>query len=299
MARLTGTLSKLSLAAVALLAAAAAAEDPKGNLLLIGGGDRPHAVMAKFVELAGGPSAPIVILPTASGEASTGPRLKREFERGHGCTAVTVANIRIPPDAHRQSFVEAIRNARGIFFSGGDQRRIIQALRETPALSALQEAFAAGAVVGGTSAGTACQSPLMLTGEGNFSLITAGNVEVWPGLGLFPGVIVDQHFVARSRHNRLISVVLEHPHLLGVGVDEATAVWVKPDQTFEVVGEGWVVVYDAAAASVNRQRSDAESERLGVHNLRTHVLLPGEGFDLAVRAAVAPADPVSGSCNQP
>lgn len=268
---------------VAVATAGAEGEPIRGHLLLMGGGSRPHAVMAKFVELAGGADAAIVILPTASSEAATGTKLKRELEREHGCTAVTVADIRTPWDAQLRRHVEALRHARGIFFSGGDQRRIVSALRGSPALMAVRGAFAAGAVIGGTSAGTACQSPLMLTGEGDFSVIRADNVELWPGLGLFPGVIVDQHFVARSRQNRLIAAVLEHPELLGIGVDEATAVWVMPDRTLEVVGEGWVMVFDAASASVQRQPAAKGGDRLGVHDLRTHVLLAGEQFDLVER----------------
>ncbi|NIR40627.1 MAG: cyanophycinase, partial [Actinobacteria bacterium] len=95
--------------------------------------------------------------------------------------------------------------------------------------------------------------------------ITADNVVLWPGLGLFPGVIVDQHFVARRRHNRLISVVLEHPELVGVGVDEATAVWVRPDGTFRVLGDGWVVVYDATDAAIRHAPAPGDRVALGAH----------------------------------
>ncbi len=181
---------------------------------------------------------------------------------------------------------DRVRSAGGIFFSGGDQRRITEALLGTLVGDAVQQAHHRGAVIGGTSAGTACQSPLMITGDGDFTVITADNVELWEGLGLFPGVIVDQHFVARGRHNRLISVVLEHPELLGVGVDEATAVWVRPNGTFEVLGEGWVVVYDASKSEVVRQDGPEGRTDLGVHSLKTHVLLPGDVFDLNRRAVV-------------
>jgi len=126
----------------------------------------------------------------------------------------------------------------------------------------------------------------MITGDGDFTVIAAGNVELWDGLGLFPGVIVDQHFVARGRHNRLISVVLEHPDLLGVGVDEATAVWVRPNGTFQVLGEGWVVVYDAHDSEIHRKNGVGGRTDLGVHSLKTHVLLPGEVFDVRSRAVV-------------
>ncbi len=267
-------------------AAAGGPAAPRGHLVLIGGGSKPPAAMRTFVERAGGPDASIVIFPTASGEPDT-PEVYRELFTGeYGCTDVWVAPVKTADDACSPEVVARVRSAGGIFFSGGDQRRILDALRGSPTLDALREAFARGAVVGGTSAGTACQSPLMITGDGDFSVVTADNVALWPGLDLFGGVIVDQHFVARQRQNRLISVVLEHPDLLGVGIDEATAVWVRPDRTFEVLGDGWVMVFDASGARVRRQPYSRGGTALGVAGLVTHVLLPGEVFDLSARRVV-------------
>jgi cyanophycinase len=235
--------------------------------------------MELFVELAGGRNAAIVVFPTASGEPDTGEYYQDLFAEEYGCTDVAVAEVRSATDAQDPLIAARVLAADGIFFSGGDQRRITSALLGTPVGAAVVEAHRQGAVVGGTSAGTACQSSLMITGDGDFTVIAADNVELWEGLGLFPGVIVDQHFVARQRQNRLISVVLEHPELLGVGIDEATAVWVRPDGTFKVVGEGWVVVYDATGAEISSAEGQDGRRELGVRNLVTHVLLPGETFD--------------------
>ncbi len=258
----------------------------RGNLVLNGGGGRPREVMEKFIELAGGREAAIVIVPTASAEADTGSYYVGQFADVYGCTDVTALEIHSREDAARADYAELARGAGGIFFTGGDQRRIIEALQGTPTGEAIAAAFAAGAAVGGSSAGTACQSPLMITGEGDFEVIEGGNVELWHGLGLFPGVIVDQHFIARKRENRLFSVVLEHPELLGVGVDEATAVWVKPDDTFEVLGNGWVMVIDASHAAVTRSVAEDGSAHLGGSNLKVHILQPGDVYDLGIRAVV-------------
>lgn len=263
-----------------LSASSSSAEAPRGHLVLNGGGSKPRAVMALFIELAGGPDAPIVVFPTASGEPDTGDYYRSLFEDEYGCTNVSIAGVRTSADAQDPVLAAQVLAAGGIFFSGGDQRRITEALLDTPVGDAVIEAHRRGAVVGGTSAGTACQSPMMITGDGDFTVITADNVELWRGLGLFRGVIVDQHFVARQRQNRLISAVLEHPDLLGVGVDEATAVWVKPDGTFEVVGEGWVMVFDARRATISSAQGPDGRRELGVRNLITHVLLPGETFDV-------------------
>ena len=261
-------------------------ETSLGHLVLNGGGSKPREVMEKFIELAGGPDAAIVVFPTASAEPDTGEYYRDLFIGDYGCSNVFVADVRTSDDAGNATIAERVRSAGGIFFSGGDQRRITRALLGTLVGDAVHQAHHRGAVIGGTSAGTACQSSLMITGDGDLTVIAADNVELWEGLDLFPGVIVDQHFVARGRHNRLISVILEHPDLLGIGVDEATAVWVRPNGTFEVLGEGWVVVYDAHDSEIH-QRDGAEGRSdLGVHSLKTHVLLPREVFDVHSRAVV-------------
>ena len=267
-----------------------AAQAPRGHLVLIGGGEKPAEAMRKFVELAGGPSALIVAIPTASKEPDTGSYYVKLFKEEHGCTNVVALEIKSKADAMRPDYAEIAGRAGGIFFGGGDQIRITNALLGTPVGRAITDAFARGAVIGGTSAGIACQSDPMITGEGDFKVIRANSVELWHGFGFFRGVIVDQHFIARQRSNRLFSVILEHPDLLGVGVDEDTAVWVRPDNTFQVIGTSCVMVLDAKGAQVTRQPVETSLDRLGVHGMQVHVLLPGEGFDLAKRTVIpAPA----------
>jgi cyanophycinase len=278
---------------VAAAALAGDAPPPQGHLVLIGGGEKPAAAMQKFVDLAGGPEAPIVIVPTASGEADTGDYYIGLFGGNHGATDVTVLPVRTKHDATLPENVAIASRARGIFFSGGDQRRIIDALEGTPVLEAIRARWRAGIVIGGTSAGTACQSPLMITGDGDFEVIRAGAVALRTGLGFFDGVVVDQHFVARQRFNRLATVVLEHPHLLGVGVDEATAVWVRPDDTFEVIGKSSVIVIDAAAATI-RSDAGAGAGRLGAGGIKLHILVEGDVFDIRSRSARARAPGTEG-----
>ncbi len=255
-----------------------------GHLVLIGGGDRPADAMRKFIELAGGPAAPIVIIPTASTEPDAATYYEKHFREVWHCTRAVSLPIRSRKDAGRPDYVKLASEAQGVFFGGGDQIRITGALIGTPVGDALARAHAKGAVIGGTSAGTACQSKIMLTGEGDFKVIRSRAVEVWDGMGFLPdGVVVDQHFVARQRENRLLSVILEHPGHLGVGVDEETAIWVKPDGTFEVLGERGVMVFDPAAATVTRRTSDNGQDNLGVRGLRVHHLLKGDIFDLKSR----------------
>jgi cyanophycinase len=278
----------LSLALLALPAAAQPATP--GHLVLIGGGEKPPAAMAKFIELAGGKDAPIVVVPTAS-EAPDVMSYYRDLFKELGCTDVVVLPIKEKADANRADLFDAASRARGIFFGGGDQSRITKALLGTPVLDAMREAFRRGAVIAGTSAGTACHSRLMITGEGDFKVIREGAVELVEGLAFLPDhIIVDQHFIARQRENRLFTVILEHPNHLGVGVDEDTAAWFRPDGTFEVIGKGSVMVLDAKEGSVQRVPGEAESKTLlGVHGMRLHIVLPGEVFDTARRAIVRPS----------
>jgi cyanophycinase len=243
--------------------------------------------MRKFIELAGGTDAPIIAIPTASSEPDAAEYYEKLFRETYGCTNAVSLDIRKKTDAGRADWAALARKAKGIFFGGGDQARITNALLGTPVGDAIAAAFADGAVVGGTSAGTACQSEVMITGEGDFSLVATRSVETWRGLGFLPAdVVVDQHFLKRQRENRLLSLVLENPALLGVGVDEATAAWFRPDGTFEVLGRSAVMVLDAKGASVHRRERETGQDSLGVHGLTLHLLLPGDAYDTRTRTVL-------------
>ena len=182
----------------------------------------------------------------------------------------------------------AFDGATGIYFTGGDQVRITRALLNTPVHRALLDLYRNGAVIGGTSAGAAIMSEVMITGDEKinkdstslFPMIRLGNVETVEGMGFVTDAIIDQHFVRRKRHNRLISVVLEHPQLVGVGIDEATAIVLGPDHTFRVTGASIVVVYDATKAT--KATTDAAGN-LSASGLTLHVLKAGDGYDLSGR----------------
>lgn len=268
--------------AVALAAASASAplaEAPQGHLLLNGGGGESASYWQKFLELAGGAQAPIVILPTASERPEAGPEYVADLEK-LGATEVRWLPLRNAEDAAEAEHVAALARARGIFFTGGDQSRITAALLGSPSLAAIREVYERGGVIGGTSAGTACMSRRMITGDGDFTLLTARNVVVKEGLGLWPRGLLDQHFVRRQRQNRLIAAVLEQPEEMGFGVDERTTLWLKPSGEVEVIGEGWVMVVDARGAAP-RRTTGAFGEQLGARDLVIHLLLPGDRFDLA------------------
>lgn len=273
------------LAVLTLLVACARAPAPvqpsvagRGNLVLIGGGAKPDDVIQLFVDLAGGASARIVVLPLASEEPREAGEEIARIMGEHGVRDVSVIQIDDRRDAWRHDYARAVRSATGVFFGGGDQRRIAARIVDTPILDALREVKARGGVIGGTSAGIACQSAVMLTGDGDESSLAPHNIATARGLGLFEGVVVDSHFVVRRRFKRLQSVVLEHPELLGIGVDEATATWVKPDGTMEIRGRGEVIVYDASTAAITVRGGMFEAS-----GMKTHALTARQRFDLRTR----------------
>lgn len=259
----------------------------KGYLFIIGGGNRPPSMMKKFIQLGEQSSnAKIVIFPMASSQPDeSGKSMVEEF-RSYGIQDVEY-HVLNREQAMDEKNVKILDNVKQIYFPGGDQSRLTKALVDTPLHRRLLEIYETGGVIGGTSAGAAVMSELMITGdekrkveEGEaFEKILADNIVVTPGFGFIKTAIIDQHFVARKRHNRLISLVAEHPELLGIGIDESTAIIVKPDQTFEVIGEQNVVVYDATRAKMKILPSQA----IGGFGIIMHLLKPGDKFDLKTK----------------
>jgi cyanophycinase len=261
------------------------AAEPRGSLVIVGGGPRGEAITAKFIALAGGEGhARILVLPMASSLPETGPESVEEF-RKHGVSAWSMNLTR--EQAMDASTARALDSATGIWFPGGDQTRIMAVLDGTPTGAAIRTRYTDGAVIGGTSAGAAVMSTPMITGDErapggarrdttqSFITIAREDVVVSSGLSLIPGAVVDQHFLRRRRHNRLISVVLEHPSLLGVGIDESTALVVEPGKRWSIIGESAAIVYDARHATI----TPTAAPILGATDVRMHVLPSGSTFD--------------------
>jgi cyanophycinase len=283
-------LSRLLAATLCLIAAAAIGEDaPRGHLLIIGGGTRGPEITGKFVSLAGGPRGHVVVFPMASAEPEASGREVAEEMRGLGVADVRVLNL-TRAQADSDDATAPLDGVTGVYFTGGDQARLTAALLGTRLEGRLHRLYAEGAVIAGTSAGAAVMTRVMITGDERrpaskdepFQIVEAEDVVTSGGFGFLEGAIVDQHFVRRRRHNRLLSLVLENPAFLGIGIDEGTAIWVQPDRTFEVMGSGPVVVYDATAATTAR---DAD-HGLRASGLTLHVLRRGARYDLAARKVI-------------
>jgi cyanophycinase len=253
-------------------AVAAGAVPPvsKGHLVIVGGGTIPDQVRQRVIALAGGPDVKAVVFPQASELPETGEVTCEAF-RKLGATNITWVDVKDAPAA-----VKAVQEAGLIWFPGGDQNRLMKAFEGTGLGEAILARYRDGATVAGTSAGAAVMSTVMITGEADLQSITGGATKTAAGLGLWPETVVDQHFLKRQRHSRLISLVLDHPSLLGVGIDEQTAVIVS-GRRFEVIGRSTVLVIDARKASVATPRAGELGTGSG---LLLHVLTAGMSFDL-------------------
>ncbi len=276
------------LVAVALLTLPlCAGPGPKGYLFIIGGGDWPDEMVKRFVDLANGVnSGKIIILPMASSVPEESAAEETSDFKKFGAKSVETCLL-TREQALRPESAELLDGAGGVFFSGGDQSRLTGVLLDTPVHKKLWELYEQGCIIGGTSAGAAVMSEVMITGDEvrkvetghEFETLQARNVVTTRGFGFVRRAIIDQHFVTRKRYNRLISLLAEHPDLAGVAVDESTAILVKPDETFEVIGSKQVIVYDPAGAEF----TILPNQNIGFTNLVMHALTDGNEFDLKTR----------------
>ncbi|MDZ4673415.1 MAG: cyanophycinase [Gemmatimonadota bacterium] len=264
-----------------VVGSAGAQQTTKGSLFIVGGGPRPAELMGRFVELAGGPGkAVVLVLPMASADSTAGPSLVRELA-ALGATARFAVIGRSEADS--PATLRHLQGVTGIWFNGGVQTRLTNALGGTRFEQGMLDAYRGGAVIGGTSAGAAVMSAVMITGDerrpggarpvtdDNWLTIEADNVVTTAGFGFLTNAVVDQHFMRRRRYARLLSLALDHPNLLGVGIDEGTALEVSPDGSWTVRGMSTVMILDPRGAEVDRTAGTIRGASL-------HILRNGQGM---------------------
>ena len=245
----------------------------RGSLVVVGGGSLGPEIIERFIELAGGKDAPIVVIPTAGGEADStygaACRCADQFRKA-GATRVTVLHTYDHATADREEFAKTIRDARAVWFPGGRQWRLADSYLGTRTERELHALLERGGVIGGTSAGASIQASFLVRGavEGNTIVMADDHAH---GFGFLRGVAVDQHVVARNRLNDLPEVLKAHPDLLGIGIDEGTAIVVRGDQ-FEVLGRSRAFVYGGA------DHADAGAPYVS--------LRAGDRYDMASRRVV-------------
>ncbi len=256
----------------------------KGHLVIIGGGDKPGNIIEKIIDLSGGADAKIIVIPNASSVPVESAEYQVDQFKSFGANNVEAITFG-KETADADTVLNKLENAGGIFFCGGDQSRLTADLLGTKLLDRIKQVYSEGGVISGTSAGAAVMSRVMITGNElinkdsteYFNSIEKGNVETTIGFGFITNAVIDQHFIKRKRNNRLLSVILEHPDLVGIGIDESTAILVNPDNTFQVLGESQVIIYNPLHA--DGIKMDA-SGKFSVNNVSMNILTAGQKFDL-------------------
>jgi cyanophycinase len=267
----------------------------RGWIVPIGGAEEKEnspQILRRFVQLAGGDAADIVVIPTASQLRSTGPRYERIFAE-LGAERVMAIDFDTRRDAEEPGRLERLNQATGIFFTGGNQLRLSTLIGGTSVAKTVRQRNAAGVPVAGTSAGAAFISEHMIAFGDEGSTPVAGSVRLAPGMGLTNRFIIDQHFRQRDRLGRLLTALAYNPFAVGIGLDEDTAAFIAPDNTVHVEGSGGITVVDAAEVQFSSMDSVNEGRPVCLLGVKLHILTQGATFNLHTRQADA------GTLNQP
>ncbi|MDX2098020.1 MAG: cyanophycinase [Leptolyngbyaceae cyanobacterium bins.59] len=261
---------------------------PLGQLVIIGGAeDRTNdcRILREFIRRAGGRQARIAVMTAATDHpGEVGHDYQQIFER-LGAEQVWLVDTSRREDADKTEWLDAIREATGVYFTGGSQARITERLKDTELDKIIHDRYAQGLVVGGTSAGAAMMPDMMIVEGESETNPRMEVVEMDRGMGFLPGVVVDQHFAQRGRLGRLLSALAQQPVVLGLGIDEDTAMIVNGD-VFEVVGSGAITVIDVADITHSNLHTLLNDEVLSLCNARLHILPEGYRFNLKTREPV-------------
>jgi len=257
-----------------------------GSLVIVGGGMRDPSIVKRFVELAGGEEARIVVVPTAGGreaydESNCGLGTWQQME----AASVTCLHTNDPAEADTEEFVQPIREATAVWFNGGRQWRIADSFLGTLAEAEFGRVLERGGVIGGSSAGATIQGSYLVRGDTSGNTIMMGDHQV--GFGYLKNTAIDQHVLRRNRQFDLVEVIEAHSELLGIGIDENTAIVVQGDE-FEVIGQSYVLIYD------NQKTVGPDG--------RFYFIPPGGRFDLRTREATrgeGNAQPIEGPRVEP
>jgi len=261
----------------------------EGSVIIIGGAEdkvRDRVILNRFASLAGGRDATVAVISTASSlGAEAGERYRQVFgdlgiERVRPLHAIT------RPQANDESAARVVKDATGIFLTGGNQLRLSSTIGGTRLADAILERFRHGAVIAGTSAGASAMSSHMIAFGASGATPKHRMAQIAAGLGVLPGVIVDQHFQQRNRLGRLLSLIAQNPSLLGLGVDEDTAGVVGPDHIMEVIGRGSITVVDGAGSETDAWEIHGHRP-LMISGVVLHSLPAGYRFDLRRRLRIA------------
>lgn len=251
-----------------------------GSLVIAGGGHLGDDMLLKFIELAGGMNAPLVVIPTAGGAPSydQDAGVASAFRR-LGAQNVQVLHTNGPAVANSTDFTKVLENAGGVWFGGGRQWRLVDVYGGTRAEELFRAVLQRGGAIGGSSAGATIQGSYLARGDTKNNQIMMGDHEV--GFGFIKNIAIDQHVLARNRQFDMFTILDQHPELLGIGIDEGTAIIVQGD-TFEVMGPSYVLVYDQSFWS----REGSDLKQLPAAERQFYFLREGDRYDMKRRKVI-------------
>jgi cyanophycinase len=245
-------------------------------------------ILRAFFESAGGQQASIGIVPCASQEPSVvGDRYHKIFQ-GMGARQVQVLDIRQPRECDEEKWLNILERCTGIFITGGDQQRLCDLIGESKFIASIKQRIdeQGDLVMAGTSAGAAIVGEKMIAGGSSGESPNQLLVDLTDGLGIFPDLLVDQHFHNRNRMARLMSAIAAHPDKLGIGIDEDTCAAFDGDGTFKAIGKGTITIIDPRGLTHTNYLDVVKSSPLSLHNLTVHVLSKGDRYNYQHRTVL-------------
>ncbi len=260
-----------------------------GYVIPIGGGEEKlhnPEILDRFLDICGGKSSRIAIIPTASQLEDTGRNYEKLF-RKLGVKHAEVLQMLTRDDCHQEAFTTYIEKSDGVFMTGGNQLRLSTTLGGTPVAQAIRRRNAVGMHVAGTSAGAAFMPEHMIAGGEEGSTPSPAMVTMAPGLGLTNKFIIDQHFRQRDRLGRLLTALAYNPFAVGIGLDEDTAAFIKPGDDLEVVGSGGITIVDPTNLSYSSMDRAHRGDPVSLIDIKLHILISGGRFEIATRSAIA------------
>jgi len=261
-----------------------------GPLIIIGGGedrDGERLILREFAEAIDGGRAVLATIATEHPDDYVETYRAAFADLPIGELAVLHLDERA--EARDPETLAVLDGAAGVFFTGGDQLRISSQVGGTPLEERIREVWLGGGVLAGTSAGASVMSDVMLVAGSARTSYRIGDLRIAAGLGVLRDAVIDQHFAERGRFARLLGAVAHSPRVLGIGIDEDTAIVVRGDE-FTVIGSGAVYVFDAEPATSSNVAEARPDELMSIHGVRLDVLVAGERFDLTERR---PSDDVA------
>jgi cyanophycinase len=260
-------------------------------VMVIGGAEdkvNGRSILTAFWHSAGGQQAKIGILTCASQEPSAvGDRYYQIF-REMGVQQVHLLDIRAPQECDQDFWLNILSGCTGIFITGGDQQRLCDLIGDSKFIQLIKSQLKSGDLnLAGTSAGAAVVGERMIAAGSSGESPNRSLVELTTGLGIFPELLVDQHFHNRNRMARLMSAIAAHPDKLGLGIDEDTCAAFVDNQTFEVLGKGTITIIDPGELIHTNYLEADETAPLSLHQLTVHVLRQGDRYDYQMRKVLS------------